>query len=154
MLASPPEAAGRAPATGSIRCRCTVVAATADNQGGVMEPYQEQLIELVKGGRSAQAQELCRALKVKLDLSGADLRKADLTGARLTEADLSRANLNEADLTDANLTAANLSGTNLSWANLSWANLTKADLGGAKLTDVKHDGDTRWPAGFAPPPSR
>ncbi len=87
------------------------------------------------------------AIKVKADLSGADLSeanlfRADLSRADLAEADLSGANLSEAnlfraDLSGADLSEANLTEADLSEADLSEANLSRADLSGADLTRVK-----------------
>ena len=53
------------------------------------------------------------------------------------------------------LSGLDLSGVGwLSRCNLSFANLRKANLRRADLIDVKYDSNTRWPAGFTPPPSR
>jgi uncharacterized protein YjbI with pentapeptide repeats len=46
----------------------------------------------------------------------------------------------------------------LNVANLYGADLTGADLSGAYLTDailegITYDENTKWPAGFTPPPS-
>jgi uncharacterized protein YjbI with pentapeptide repeats len=94
------------------------------------------------------------------DLTGADLSYADIFGssklveANLTGADLRGADLMGADLTGANLTDANLTGADLS--SLDGANPTPdnpdANLTGATLTDICHDQETKWPAGFSPPP--
>lgn len=117
---------------------------------------------------------------VGLPLQGSDLARADLSDANLSEADLSRANLARADLHDTNLTrtalrgaylgperipdardrnGANLTGADLTDADLSDADLSHADLSGATLTRTKlanvfYDGQTVWPQGFTPPPSR
>ena len=80
--------------------------------------YRDQLIALVRSGRSGQAQELCTMLGIRLDLHGADLRDSNLYNAKLH-----RANLRGADLHDANLSGANLS-------------------------EAKHDEKTIWPDGF------
>ena len=74
------------------------------------------------------------AIKVKADLSGADLFRADLSGADLSRANLSGADLFRADLFGANLSGADLSGADLSGANLSGANLSRADLFRADLS--------------------
>ena len=103
--------------------------------------------------------------RVRVDVSGEDLREAFLSGADLTEADLRKAFLADADLSgvkvagalagleanlreagahqrrlsSANLTRANLGAAALSGANLLRANLTGANLTGANLTGAKLD---------------
>ena len=47
-----------------------------------------------------------------------------------------RANLSKADLSEANLSKANLSKADLSEADLSWANLSEADLSWTKLCNA------------------
>ena len=74
-----------------------------------------------------------RAVKEKVNLSGAYLRRADLSDAYLSGADLRRANLSGADLSGADLSDANLIGANLSDADLSDADLIGANLSGAYL---------------------
>ena len=69
-----------------------------------------------------------KAIKTKINLTG-----ANLTGANLRRADLSAANLTGANLTGAYLTGANLMGANLTGANLTVANLMGANLMGADL---------------------
>ena len=63
------------------------------------------------------------ALKLSINLNGANLRYANLSGADLSGANLSDANLRHADLSYANLRHADLGYANLSDANLSGANL-------------------------------
>ena len=107
------------------------------------------------------------------NLSGANLHYSDLTGANLyrvnlSGADLGEANIREASFSETNLRAADLSSTNLgeqwmfevdlSAANLKGSNLFDADLSRASMTgtileDVCYGEGTKWPAGFAPPPS-
>ena len=89
---------------------------------------------------------LNEALKMNIDLRGANLsdaylRSADLSDANLSDAylrsaDLSDANLSDADLRGANLRGANLRGANLRGANLSDAYLRSADLSDAYLSDA------------------
>jgi uncharacterized protein YjbI with pentapeptide repeats len=113
-------------------------------------------------------------------LGGADLTEASLVRANLRDCDfsdpadpeiegaavLARANLSRADLRLANLIGvdlhgANLNGTILSGAILIGTDLSGADLRNSNLTDAiffgvkglgtsKHDGTTKWPAGFSP----
>ncbi len=100
--------------------------------------------------------------RVRLDLSGADLRDAHLSGANLSfgnlfgavlnRADLSRADLSGADLSDAtildaafrdaDLSDADLSGAFLVGADLSGAFLRNANLSGANLSDANLSGAT------------
>ena len=75
-------------------------------------------------------------VKVRPDLSNADLQEADLDGADLRSADLSGANLEEACLVEADLRKANLEGTDLGDATLDKADLREADLIGAFLKDA------------------
>ena len=82
---------------------------------------RDQLIALVRAGHAAQAQELCKALGIELDLSGAHLFGADLRHANLSGANLSGADLFGADLRHANLSGANLSGADLKLADLTGA---------------------------------
>ena len=82
-----------------------------------------------------------RGIKVKANLSGADLSKVHLNGADLSGANLSGANLNgsdlrEADLREANLSEAILSDANLSGVDLSGANLKEAVLNGAEFKEA------------------
>jgi len=81
------------------------------------------------------------ALKLSINLNGANLRYANLSGADLSGANLSDANLRHADLSDANLGGADLGDADLGYANLSdanlcGANLSYANLCGANLSDV------------------
>ncbi|MEP0914956.1 pentapeptide repeat-containing protein [Leptolyngbya sp. GB1-A1] len=80
-------------------------------------------------------------LRVKVNLSAADLRdtnliESDLRDADLSGANLSSANLNSANLSGANLRDANLSGANLRDAYLSGANLSSANLNSAHLNSA------------------
>jgi uncharacterized protein YjbI with pentapeptide repeats len=75
------------------------------------------------------------------DLTGVDLHEADLSGADLLEACLIRADLSGATLAKvvlcgANLTGANLRGANLAGADLSCALLRRADLSATNLQCV------------------
>lgn len=79
--------------------------------------------------------------RMRLDLSGANLRDADLT-----EADLRGANLKRGNLSRAHLTAARLSGADLWWANLRWAGLSRAHLSGAGLRGADLTGVNLWRA--------
>ncbi len=124
---------------------------------------------------------LVEASLVDGDLSEASLVNADLTNADLHGARLCGANLAGAKLAGANLSNAVLTGIDFSDANGTWiapdgapdsgfvvhgkVNLSRADLAGADLTgaanldaamlyDIYYDNSTKWPAGFAPQPSR
>lgn len=95
----------------------------------------------------------------RADLTRATLRTVLLSGANLAGAKLHRtaldgAELKNADLTGANLTAARLIGADLTGAKLIDANLIAAHLTDAKLDGILYNAATRWPEGFAPPPSR
>ena len=83
---------------------------------------------------------LIRADLIRANLSGANLSEADLIRADLSGANLIRANLSEADLRMANLSEADLIRANLSGANLSGANLSEADLSGADLSGANLSG--------------
>ena len=87
------------------------------------------------------------------DLTDANLTDADLTGADLTDAILTRADLTDAILTDAILIDADLTRADLTGADLTRANMTRADLTRAILQGITYDENTKWPAGFTPPPS-
>ena len=95
----------------------------------------EQLIELLRGGRIADFNKLCEKIELP-DLTGANLSRADLTEANLTGANLSRAYLTGANLSRADLTGANLSRAYLTGAYLTGANLSRADLTEANLTEA------------------
>ena len=81
------------------------------------------------------------AVKLRANLSDADLSRAYLSGANLSRADLSWANLSDADLSRADLSRANLSRANLSGANLSDADLSRANLSRANLSRAKIHGE-------------
>ena len=86
-------------------------------------------------------------------LAHANLNNANLTGAYLIDANLRGANLEGANFADAYLRGADLTYTYLGGANLTNAdlrdvNLTSANLDGAKMSGVKWDENTKWPAGF------
>ena len=105
------------------------------------------------GGEDLREVDWRNAKLVGADLSGAllygaDLSNADLTGALLVGADLYGATLSGAVLRDADLRNAKLRAVALSNADLTGADLSDADLNGAT-----YDAETRWPAGFEPPPS-
>jgi uncharacterized protein YjbI with pentapeptide repeats len=92
--------------------------------------------QLVKGASAWNAWR--EENRIRVDLSGADLRDANLqfanlSGAYLIEANLSAASLGGTDLRGANLREANLSGADIQEANLMEANLSGANLGGAYL---------------------
>jgi len=80
------------------------------------------------------SQAVVDAVRVKADLSGANLSGANLSRANLSGADLSRANLSGADLSRANLSDSHLSGSNLSRADLSGADLSGSNLSGSYLS--------------------
>lgn len=101
---------------------------------------------------------LTEAVLVNTNLARAFLTSAVLTKAILENANLADASLYLADLTGADLRGADLTSVDLRGANLTDAYLVGTDLLGANLTEanltgVFYDGSTRWPAGFAPPPS-
>jgi hypothetical protein len=74
--------------------------------------------------------------RIKVDLSGTNLRMANFRMADLSRADLSRADLSGADLLRATMTSADLTETNLSGADLLGATVDRADLTGANLAGV------------------
>jgi uncharacterized protein YjbI with pentapeptide repeats len=76
------------------------------------------------------------AYLIGADLGCANLSNANLRGANLRGADLSGANLRGADLSGADLFCANLGCANLSDVNLRGADLSNANLRGAKLPDA------------------
>ena len=76
------------------------------------------------------------AVKVRADLTDANLARAYLADAYLARADLTDANLARAYLADANLARANLAGADLAGACLADANLARANLAGACLADA------------------
>jgi len=91
----------------------------------------------------------------RANLAGADLERAELFEASLRQADLSRtrlrfARLERADLAGADLRHADLTGASLGKADLCGADLSDARLDFADLNRVRHDGATRFPAGFDP----
>lgn len=83
------------------------------------------------------------------NLVGGRFAWAKLAGARFQSADLRGATFREAQLEGANFEKADLSG-----ADLSGADLSRANLRNAKVVDIRYNLQTRWPAGFAPPPRR
>ncbi len=87
------------------------------------------------------------------DLAGATMFFGNLTRANLNSADLNNADLSHADLTGAGLFQADLTGADMSAAVLTGANLTGAQLTRASLGGIVYDRNTKWPAGFTPPPS-
>ncbi|GAB4369098.1 MAG: hypothetical protein Kow00114_28720 [Kiloniellaceae bacterium] len=88
-----------------------------------------------------------RAVLLRCDLSGLDLRGVDLSGADLVECDFEGSNLTGARLEGATLTgcrfadsllnAARFSGADLTRADFHMADLRGADLGAAKLTEAR-----------------
>jgi uncharacterized protein YjbI with pentapeptide repeats len=71
-----------------------------------------------------------------VNLNGADLTSAVLNGAGLFGADLNEAILNKADLSNSNLERAKLLGAKLSKAKIWEANLREAKLDGADLSEA------------------
>ena len=88
-----------------------------------------------EGNHVSLREAVATAIKVDVNLSGADLRSANLSGANLSGADL-----RSADLRSANLSGANLSDVNLSDVNLSGADLRSANLSDVNLSDVNLSG--------------
>jgi uncharacterized protein YjbI with pentapeptide repeats len=106
------------------------------------------VLRVLQGDKDLYRANLYGAQLSNADLSDADLTEADLRGAVLFSAYLYRAYLTGADLTDAILFDANLRG-----ADLTGADLTGAVLSGTILEGITYDENTKWPAGFTPPPS-
>lgn len=79
---------------------------------------------------------LIEAIKIGVDLRGANLCGVDLRSASLRNANLGCANLCGAALYGANLWCANLRNADLRGANLCGADLRNADLCGVKLCDA------------------
>ena len=73
------------------------------------------------------------AVKVRADLTDANLARANLADANLARAYLAGANLTRANLVDACLADANLADANLAGADLTGANLARACLADACL---------------------
>ena len=74
-----------------------------------------------EGNHVSLREAVATAIKVDVNLSGADLRSADLRSANLSGANLSDVNLSDVNLSGADLRSANLSDVNLSDVNLSGA---------------------------------
>lgn len=89
----------------------------------------------------------------KLNMANADLENARLTEAFMPSVNLSGANLRTADLSGALLGGANLENADFLGADLRGTNLENATLQGAVLEATCYDQATKWPTGFAPPPS-
>ena len=70
----------------------------------------------------------CENNTIKITVEAAVKLKVNLSEANLSGANLYRANLSEANLSGANLYRANLSGANLYRANLYRANLSEANI--------------------------
>lgn len=113
------------------------------------------------------------------DLRGANLEGVSLSSAILAARDVGGADLSGANLTDADLSNAILGDTKKAAANedlQAAVNLIKSDyspetldltrdgfsasfphqdsfLPGAKIVDICYTSETKWPAGFNPPPS-
>jgi Pentapeptide repeats (8 copies) len=88
-------------------------------------------------------------LRVRLDLSradlvGMDLQRANLSGVLLNGANLRGANLSNADLSEADLYGADLSGATLSRANLMYAHLVNVRMRNTILTDSYVYGVSAW----------
>lgn len=92
-------------------------------------PRREQVIALLKEGKSLALTEL-----TGVDLSGLDLAGADFTGAHLESA-----NLQGTRLAGARLTEAVLAHAQLQKADLRGAQLQRANLGGAALAGAVFD---------------
>ena len=102
-------------------------------------------VEIVKKGREAIDAWQAQHPKVRLDLSGANLRAAALSGPHLRDANLREADLTGANLSETNLSGADLRGADLFWANLNGADLRRADLSCANLREAKlNRADLSW----------
>ncbi|MGH3942706.1 MAG: pentapeptide repeat-containing protein [Pseudonocardiaceae bacterium] len=75
-----------------------------------------------------------QALRIRIDLRGAQLASADLSNLNLARADLSGAVLNGSDLSFSNLAQVSLRSTSLVGSRLDGANLTDAVLDDTDLT--------------------
>ncbi len=89
-----------------------------DSQGAAVGFFRAIRLPLDLGGADLSGLDLVGADLAGANLAGADLRYADLSGADLRRSDLSNADLRGADLRAALLEGANLAGTSLSGANL------------------------------------
>jgi uncharacterized protein YjbI with pentapeptide repeats len=95
----------------------------------VSKQRREQVLALLREGKSLALAEL-----TGMDLSGVDFSGADLTGAHLESANLQGAKFAKARLTEAVLAHAQLQG-----ADLRGAQLQRANLGGAVLARAVFD---------------
>ncbi|MEO1133116.1 MAG: pentapeptide repeat-containing protein [Cyanobacteria bacterium J06639_1] len=98
---------------------------------------------------------LARAVLVKANLRGADLRnttfiRADLSGACLRQALMHHAILDEAILWKADLSQAHLRGTSFRRAILAGADLRSKHLWRSQLEGAYYDANTLFPQGFDP----
>ena len=89
---------------------------------------KEELNKIIENHKHWLNQDCEGWVKMKADLSIADLDNADLCKADLRNADLDNADLCKADLRNANLYGADLQNANLQYANLRGADLRGADL--------------------------
>ncbi len=94
-------------------------------------PLREQVVALLREGKSLKLAEL-----TGVDLSGLDLSGADLTGAHLESANLQGTRLTGAILTEAVLAHAQLQKADLRGAQLQRANLGRAALAGAVFDEA------------------
>jgi uncharacterized protein YjbI with pentapeptide repeats len=92
-------------------------------------PRRDQVLALLREGKSLALAEL-----TGMDLSGIDFSGADLSGAHLESANLQGAKFTKAKLTEAVLAHAQLQG-----ADLRGAQLQRANLGGAALARAVFD---------------
>ncbi|MEL6555912.1 MAG: pentapeptide repeat-containing protein [Cyanobacteria bacterium J06621_11] len=74
--------------------------------------------------------------KLKLNLSGVDMRRTQLSETNFNGVDLSRSLLNKANLSKSHLKGTTLIQANFTGANLSNTNLSRANLSKATLNDV------------------
>lgn len=100
------------------------------------EYTREEVLEMVKAGKSLEGANLSGIDLSEADLSGTNLKVADLFRANLTKSNLSGSNLYKADLHKAVLHKTNLSFAYLSSADMGKANLGDADIRGTDLSDV------------------
>ena len=88
-----------------------------------------------EGNHVSLREAVATAIKVDVNLSGADLRSANLSGANLSGADLRSADLRSANLSGANLSDVNLSGADgLCYAQVSFSGHGEC---GRMLTAIK-----------------
>lgn len=99
----------------------------------------QEHLDILKKGEDAWGQWRVFNLKIKPDLTGADLRglrfgeRVDLSEADLREVDLRLTNIGNTFFLKSDLRKAKLNGADLSWALCSGADFRDADLSGAGL---------------------